>query len=122
MGEFNWNDSIYRASHQPIVSRELWEQVQDLLDGRHAKRHRRVKRNFAFSSLIECGHFGYSVVGEIKKGKYVYYHCSGYKENCPERYVREEVLEERFGGAPRSVHLRRGCAGLGAGCPAAESR
>ena len=33
------------------------------------------------------------MVGEIKKGRYVYYHCTGYKGNCHEPYVREEVLE-----------------------------
>jgi site-specific DNA recombinase len=36
------------------------------------------------------------MVGEIKKGKYTYYHCTGYKQKCPEPYVREEVLEEKF--------------------------
>ena len=97
MGEFDWNGRVYQGTHQPIVSRELWDRVQGALDGRHAKRHRRATHNFAFSGLIECGHCGWSVVGEIKKGKYVYYHCSGYKGKCPEPYVREEVLEERFG-------------------------
>ncbi len=67
------------GEHQPIVSRELWERVQGVLDGRHAKRHRRAKHEFAFSGLIECGHCGCAVVGEIKKQRYVYYHCTGYK-------------------------------------------
>ena len=31
------------------------------------------------------------MVGEIKKNRYVYYHCTGYKQKCPERYTREEV-------------------------------
>jgi len=33
------------------------------------------------------------LVGEKKKGKYVYYHCTGNKRKCPEPYAREEVLE-----------------------------
>jgi site-specific DNA recombinase len=36
-------------------------------------------------------------VGEIKKGRYVYYHCTGYRGKCLEPYTREEVLAERFG-------------------------
>ena len=36
------------------------------------------------------------MVGEIKKGRYVYYHCTGYKGKCPEPYTREEVLEMDF--------------------------
>ncbi len=39
------------------------------------------------------------MVGEIKKQRYIYYHCTGYKGKCDEPYVREEVLEEKFGAA-----------------------
>ncbi len=54
------------------------------MDGRHEKRNRKVKHEFAFSGLITCGHCGCSLVGEIKKGRYIYYHCTGYKGKCPE--------------------------------------
>jgi site-specific DNA recombinase len=97
MGEFEWNGKLYQGNHQPLVSRDLWERVQDMMDGRNASKHRRVKHNFAFSGLIACGHCGCSIVGEIKKQKYIYYHCTGYKGKCDEPYVREEVLEEKFG-------------------------
>ena len=38
------------------------ERVQDVLDGRRAKKSRRVKHDFAFSGLITCGHCGCSIV------------------------------------------------------------
>jgi site-specific DNA recombinase len=95
-GEFGWNGRRYVGKHQPLVSPEVWKQVQAVLDGRHAKKHRRVKHNFAFSGLIACGHCGCSLVGEIKKQRYVYYHCTGYKGRCGEPYVREEALERHF--------------------------
>jgi site-specific DNA recombinase len=95
-GEFQWNGRLYFGKHQPLVPRELWERVQDVLDGRHTKKQRRVKHNFAFSGLIACGHCGCAIVGEIKKKRYVYYHCTGYKGRCDEPYVREEVLERQF--------------------------
>ncbi len=59
-------------------------------------KHRRAKHNFAFSGLIACGHCGCSIVGEIKKQRYIYYHCTGYKGRCNEPYVREEILERQF--------------------------
>jgi site-specific DNA recombinase len=96
MGEFEWNGRVYLGKHQPLVTYDLWERVQSVLDGRHAKKHRRVKHDFAFSGLIACGHCGCSIVGEIKKQRYVYYHCTGYKGRCKEPYVREEVIENRF--------------------------
>jgi hypothetical protein len=55
-----------------------------------------VKHDFAFSGLIACGHCGCSIVGEIKKQRYVYYHCTGYKGRCEEPYVREEIIEQQF--------------------------
>jgi DNA invertase Pin-like site-specific DNA recombinase len=96
MGEFEWNGHLYLGKHQPLVTRDLWQRVQGVLDGRHAKKHRRVKHDFAFSGLIACGHCGCSLVGEIKKQRYVYYHCTGYKGRCNEPYVREEVIGDRF--------------------------
>jgi site-specific DNA recombinase len=96
MGEFEWNGRVYVGKHQPLVTRDLWERAQGVLDGRHAKKHRRVKHDFAFSGLIACGHCGCSMVGEIKKQRYVYYHCTGYKGRCEDPYVREEVIGQRF--------------------------
>jgi DNA invertase Pin-like site-specific DNA recombinase len=55
-GELEWNGRLYVGKHQPLVSPELWEQVQAVLDGRHAKKHRCTKHQFAFSGLIACGH------------------------------------------------------------------
>jgi site-specific DNA recombinase len=77
-------------------ARELWERVQGVLNGRHAKKNRRAKHDFAFSGLITCGHCGCSIVGKIKKQRYVYYHCTGFKGRCDEPYVREEVIEKQF--------------------------
>ena len=101
-GWYEWNGKLIKGRHQPIISVDLWERVQNVLDGRFAKKHRRAKHDFAFSGLISCGTCGCSVVGEIKKKRYVYYHCTGYtakiegrKPTCTQ-CVREEVLETRF--------------------------
>ena len=39
------------------------------------------------------------MVGDMKKGKYVYYHSTGYKGKCPEKYVREEEVTRQVEGA-----------------------
>jgi site-specific DNA recombinase len=96
MGDFEWKGRIHQGVHLPLITRDLWEGVQKVLDHRFAKRHRKVEHDFAFSRLIACGHCGCSLVGEIKKGRYIYYHCTGFKGKCPEPYTREEVLEECF--------------------------
>ncbi|MCP1839108.1 hypothetical protein J2R78_002075 [Bradyrhizobium sp. USDA 4538] len=95
-GDFVWKERVYAGKHAPLVTRELWVRVQEMLDGRSEAKVRGTKREFAFSGVLKCGHCGCAIVGELKKGKYVYYHCTGFKGDCGERYVREEVLEAKF--------------------------
>ena len=102
-GQFEWNGKRIHGKHKALVSVELWERVQGVMDGRFAKKHHRMTHDFAFSGLIACVKCGCSVVGEIKKQRYVYYHCTGYADKCQgnpatcrRRYVREEVLESQF--------------------------
>ncbi len=102
-GWFEWNGKLIQGKHEALVSVELWERVQGVLDGRFASKAKRGRHDFAFSGLIECHACGCAVVGEIKKGRYVYYHCTGYADKCQgnpalcrRRYVREEALEQQF--------------------------
>jgi site-specific DNA recombinase len=50
----------------------------------------------AYTGLVRCGHCGCLLVGELKKGRYVYYHCTGNRGKCPEPYTRQEVLTREF--------------------------
>jgi site-specific DNA recombinase len=95
-GEFLWKGKVYQGRHQPLISVDLFERVQGVIAGRNARKTRRSKRQFTFSTVVTCGHCGCALVGELKKKKYVYYHCTGYKGKCGERYVREEELSARF--------------------------
>jgi site-specific DNA recombinase len=95
-GDFEWKGRYCRGKFQSLITRELWQRVQGVLDARNASKLRRGKRDFAFSGLIKCGHCGCAMVGELKKRRYVYYHCTGYKGKCDEPYVREEVIADKF--------------------------
>ncbi|MGE3784518.1 MAG: recombinase family protein [Alphaproteobacteria bacterium] len=68
-GCFEWNGNLYQGKHEPLVSIELWERVQGVMDGRNVTKHRRMIHDFAFSGLIACAKCGCLVVGEIKKQK-----------------------------------------------------
>ena len=65
-GDFDFDGTTYHGTYEAIVSRELWDQVQAILDGRGTKKTRKMKEQFAFSGLITCGHCGCAMVGEIK--------------------------------------------------------
>ena len=104
-GRFVWKGRRYEGSHTPMITQQLWDQVQRVRGERRTRKCRRVKRDFAFARLVMCGHCGCALVGEIKKGKYVYYRCTHYKTDCKEPYVREEVLEVKFTEILRLLHF-----------------
>ena len=104
-GEFSWKGRRYPGSYQPLISKELYEQVQEVLDGRGARRPKRRRHRFAFSGLVRCGHCGCSMTGETHKGRYVYYRCTGYKGRCPEKYAREEAISGQFAELLRGLRL-----------------
>jgi len=102
-GWFEWNGKLIQGQHEALVPVELWERVQDVIDGRFSNNSRRGRRDFAFSGLISCKQCGCAVVGEMKKQRYVYYHCTGYADKCQgnpascrRKYTREEALEAQF--------------------------
>jgi site-specific DNA recombinase len=111
-GWFEWNGKLIQGKHEALVPVELWERVQDVIDGRFANNARRGRRDFAFSGLISCKQCGCAVVGEIKKQRYVYYHCTGYADKCQgnpatcrRKYVREEALEQQFTSLLGQLHF-----------------
>ncbi|MCC6598308.1 MAG: recombinase family protein [Alphaproteobacteria bacterium] len=101
-GDFEWDGQLYKGTHKPIVSCELWQIVQDVLDNRSGNRPKKRKHDFAFSGLIRCGHTGTYLVGEIKKGRYVCYRALGAK-GVP--YVKQEVLEDKFCQVLKGLHF-----------------
>ena len=78
--------------YQPLVSRALFQQVQDIAAGYHKKPHKSVSEPFILRGLITCTHCGCVVTPEIKKKRYIYYSCTNAKGTCKRVYVREEPL------------------------------
>ncbi len=95
-GDFDFNGQTYQGTYEPLVSKDTWERVQSILNNNGQTNRHRIKRDFPFSGLVRCGHCGCMLVAEIKKGRYVYYHCTGHHGKCPEPYTREELLVDQF--------------------------
>lgn len=97
MGEFIWNGKRYIGKHEPIISPELYYLCQKIIKEKTST-CRDNKLNFLFTGLIKCAVCGCSLVGEIKKKKYIYYHCTGRRGgDCKRRtYLKEKHAEEIF--------------------------
>jgi hypothetical protein len=91
----NW----YDGKHQPLITKELFDKVQEQL-----KRDRIVRsdiKEFAFTKLMLCGSCGSGICADEKfkklkdgtSNRYVYYGCTRSKDkDCKNGYVREEEL------------------------------
>ncbi len=105
-GDIHWLGEVYKGSHPALITHDLFDRVQDVLDGRYqGQRETERREEFAFVGLLTCGHCGCALSAQIQKQRYVYYHCTGFKGKCPEPYVREEVLADRFTDALRRLHF-----------------
>ena len=104
-GDFYWKGVLYNGTHTPIISKELFDKVQLVFNRRSSCPTGRQKHDFLFHGLMTCGHCGCALVAEIKKEKYVYYHCTGNKGKCPEKYTREEVLDQKFMESLKRIQL-----------------
>jgi len=102
-GDFRWKGKIYKGRHQPIISKDLFDQVQEALDDHNKPKGR--KRNFAFTGLLKCGHCGCSITAEIQNNRYIYYHCTGFKGKCGQPYIREELLEDKLGQLVKNIMI-----------------
>jgi site-specific DNA recombinase len=61
------------------------------------------KHEFAFGGLLTCAHDECLITGEIKKGKYVYYHCTHGRGHCELPWFREEEIAEELGHVLQDV-------------------
>lgn len=91
-------DNWYKGTHEPIITKELFEEVRAMLAV--APRSRYGSKEFAFTKMLRCGNCGNGVTAEekfkqLRNGtirKYVYYHCSRFDQTCKQPYVQEDEL------------------------------
>lgn len=93
-GAFKFNGKIYENNkYKPIISKELFYRVQDRLIDPNKTRKRRI--DFAYTGLIRCAYCGCLLTAELKKDKYIYYHCTGNKGGeCKRDYINETKIDK----------------------------
>jgi site-specific DNA recombinase len=102
-GFFKWNEKIYPGTHELIIPGEIRARVKEVFSSLNRPRYR--KHSFAFANLLTCAHDSCSITAEIKKGKYTYYRCTGYRGKCDTPYFREEEISSRLGELLKNIHI-----------------
>jgi hypothetical protein len=95
IGRVRWAGKLYPGAHEPIVSQELFDLVQDRFSSFGRQRGKYRVHDFAFGTLLTCGECGYALSASRVKKRYVYYKCTN-RKSCSEGYHREQDLEPMF--------------------------
>ena len=104
---FRFTDAAEQFRHEnylpPIITREMWEQVQELMNMRKKDNVRAGEGQtiHRYSGLIACGDCGRAFIGKrikLKNSQRVEYVCSTHhrfgEEHCSAHTLREEYLDE----------------------------
>jgi site-specific DNA recombinase len=105
-GLFVWAGKTYRGTHPPLITSDLFATVQEVFRGHNRFRYR--KHEFAFSGLLRCAYDNCTVTSELKKGKYVYYRCSGHRGKCALPRFREADMGIRLGQLLKDIYIPDG--------------
>ncbi len=116
-GDFLWNGKLYPGKHPPLIDKALFDRAQAVAVQRNGTR---ATHRFPYIGLLRCAACGCGITAEIKKDRYLYYHCTFDKGSCGGLYVREEELERQFEDIFGGASVLRGPTGLDAGCAAPE--
>ena len=101
-GKFLWGGKLYRGTHTPIITKELFDASQQALSVRH--KSQKHKWDFAFRGLLTCSRCGCSITAEAHKG-HVYYRCTYARGKCEQGYVREEVIDRQMADLAKAVEI-----------------
>src|SRR3989338_975748 len=109
---FQYRGEVHQGSHKPMISKKLFDRVQEALIMNGKPRKKRGPKNFLFLNFAVCGECGYTITAErkIKKSgkKYHYYHCTfkSKTQKCSQtRFLREEILTEQVKENCRKISL-----------------
>ena len=116
-GHFRYLGEIHEGVHEPIITKKLFDQVQEVWKKRSRSWHegRPVK---PFTGLFHCGECGMMITAEQKTKHYrgtnrdvtyVYYRCTKKSKTtrCKQPFIRQEELDRQLSDMILSVSLRQ---------------
>ena len=111
-GMFLYRGELYQGSHKPMITKKLFDKIQEALKQNSRPRKKRKEKQFLFLGFARCGECGYMITAErhIKKSglEFVYYRCthkSKTKKCSQNRFLREEALSQQVKEICQKVSL-----------------
>jgi site-specific DNA recombinase len=108
-GHFRYNGEVHEGTHEPIITKALFDQVADVLNGRW--RYSPLQKKTIpkpFLGLLHCACCGGAITAEVQKG-HTYYRCTKKGQMaswCNQPYIREEALNAEVSNLIQPFALR----------------
>ena len=116
VGLFRYAGEVHEGKHQPVVSKKIFDKVQEILKQRGRPHHKTKNEPQAFCGLLHCATCGMGITGEykVKRQKngnehyYTYYHCTRKNKmvKCKEPCIRQEGLDQQISSLLQKFSLR----------------
>lgn len=106
MGVMLSNGKYYNGNHEPIVSKALYEQAQEVLADSTRPKDRKIL--FPLRGVLQCASCTCMYTSSLKKG-HEYYYCTNGKGICEAhtKYLRSEPATELVANALGEVRIDR---------------
>ena len=103
-GHFSYAGEVHEGKHEPIISKALFDGVEDILNRRwRCSPSERQPAAMAYLGLLRCAGCGMMITGEHQTKRqrngnihsYAYYRCTkkGKGRSCNQPFIREEALD-----------------------------
>ncbi len=95
-GVFSLRGELHLGSHEPLISKELFDRCQDIMSRRSNTNTAPRLKSYVYRGLLRCAHCGCTVTMETQKG-HNYLRCTKrVQRDCPQPYLREDVLTRQI--------------------------
>ncbi len=113
-GFFKYNGELYQGRHQPLITKQLFDQVQEQLDRKGRPHHKTKWEPRVLCGLLHCS-CGMMITGEEKvkhqkngkEHRYTYYHCThkSKRVKCSEPAITEGALSRQLSSLIKQTAL-----------------
>ena len=109
LGFVKHSDEWFDGNFEPIISPQLFEAVQKVLQTKERPRKRKIKHDFPFTGLFRCGECSSMISAQWATGKsggrYRYYRCSKKRGHCSQAYLQESELTRQICARLQTISL-----------------
>ncbi len=103
-GLMEWKKKPYPHKYPPIISKNLFDQVQRVKSGHEKKKFKYAGLPYPYRGMIICNDCGCQITAEEQKG-HVYYHCTQYRGKHGASWLREEEITAQLSSLFENVRV-----------------